>query len=586
MASSAADGGVGRPRTQLGSCNCPPRFDALRLRSSERTVAEHSGGGDLRREGARSLRSGLLQRKRCRVRYRRCSPRGHRRRPGSSPPGPPAGTTSGRARLSSRRPRGLPILVDYDSDDDDDAIACAGWESLCGRGELRSCTFFGNCLLYEEKFRRDPARALRLFEEGCERGERTACRELGYLYRNGKLVPKDLARAYALQSRACEMDDPAACASVAQLLDWVGGVPRDLEKAKALYRMSCARGIRPYPCEALRRMGEQPPSSTVSFGGASESLFESKTYAYGWRTPANWQFVPPATLGWMATSFGEELVAARPREGNSPDSLTIAVTDAIELGFEDYELPRPDQAALDRLQADAEQSMKAAGFTKTGTSMTSFFGQQATRIDGKANGTGPRFLTLVLFGKDRRRFEARCLTGLPQRGMPCRAAFGSLEFHDMPGMNPAALEPRDLHVRDDRLSVAFDPPDGGWYGVGPRLAANGGQAVWTWKFADRRIDLSAQDLLQASRALDAESAATQFADDRRKRGATVATDASELAGHPCVHVSIDRPKQHPQDLYFVRHRDVLYVLSITAEGRDQALLRRVRAGLHFQDPRP
>jgi hypothetical protein len=338
----------------------------------------------------------------------------------------------------------------------------------------------------------------------------------------------------------------------------------------------------------LRRLGEEPPSSTVSSGGsgASESRFESETYSYGWRIPANWQFVSPATLGWTAAVFGEEIVGARARAGGATESLTIAVTDDIELGFEDYELAGPDLAALDRFQADAEESMKAAGFIKTGSSRTSFFGQKAARVDGKAASPRTGLLTMLVFRKDRRRFELRCLTSVPQRGMVCREAFGSLEFHDMPPMDADAREPRDLHVRDDRLGVSFDPPDGLWYGVGPRLAASGAQAVWTWKFSDRRIDLSAQDLLSALRALDAEKLATQLADDHRKHGAKVAVDASELAGQRGVHVAIDRPNLRPQDLYFIRRGDVLFVLSVTAKARDAALLQRVRSGLRFPAPRP
>ena len=162
-------------------------------------------------------------------------------------------------------------MVDVNYDTMAPGAGCAGWEDLCKRGDRRSCTFFAQCLNHNEHFRRDKVEALRLFREGCDRGERVACRQLGFRFIEGDGVPKDLAKGFGLLDRALPMDDPYACGHVGLRLELGQGTPRDLEQSAegalphgVRARDSSDSGPRP----GLRRLGEAPPSTTVSSASA------------------------------------------------------------------------------------------------------------------------------------------------------------------------------------------------------------------------------------------------------------------------------------------------------------------------------
>jgi hypothetical protein len=138
--------------------------------------------------------------------------------------------------------------------------ACEAYMTLCDRGHLRSCSFAGNCLIYEHGFPHDIERAIALYQASCDRSERVGCRELSALVERGVYVEADPARAFALIKKACALDDPLSCAHEGRFLERGIGTKADVEAARKLYRASCARGIRQLPCEALERLGETPPA--------------------------------------------------------------------------------------------------------------------------------------------------------------------------------------------------------------------------------------------------------------------------------------------------------------------------------------
>jgi TPR repeat protein len=138
--------------------------------------------------------------------------------------------------------------------------ACDGYLTLCDRGHLRSCSFAGNCLIYEYGFPHDVERAIALYQASCDKGERVGCRELSALAERGVYVEADPARAFAMARKACDLDDPLGCAQLGRFYERGTGTKVDLEAARKLYRASCARGIRQLPCEALERLGETPPA--------------------------------------------------------------------------------------------------------------------------------------------------------------------------------------------------------------------------------------------------------------------------------------------------------------------------------------
>ena len=322
-------------------------------------------------------------------------------------------------------------LASYDLDAVGGQVACPAWESICARGDQRSCAFFATCLLYDDRFRHDPQRALAVLTEGCQRRDRVSCRELGYIFRNGKLAAQDLVQAFAFLDYACRQDDPLACSDAGEILEQGRGVARDLERAKTLYRMSCARGIRPRPCAALRRLGEEPPSAVVSTAVTSESNYVSRPFEFEWRLPANWEFVVPPATGLGSFAAAEETVSAQPRAGGPRESLTVGVRDDAA------------PASFDLLEREGTDWMRSAGFSKTGSSRFSFFYNEALRIDGEVPGPERQFLTLLLFYRGRHRFELRCLTPVYQTGMVCRDAFGAMIFTDLPAVKPAPPKESD-----------------------------------------------------------------------------------------------------------------------------------------------
>ena len=163
-------------------------------------------------------------------------------------------------------------------------------EALCKRGDRRSCSFFAQCLDGEDAFRHDRAEALRLFRDGCSAGERVACRELGFHVFEGDGVAKDLAGGFALLRAPARWTTSWPARTRGS-----GGRPGRVrratcDRAKTLYRTACARGVRQIPCEALRRLGETPPSTVVSSPDATEAIHVSTRFRYEWRVPANWEW--------------------------------------------------------------------------------------------------------------------------------------------------------------------------------------------------------------------------------------------------------------------------------------------------------
>ena len=311
--------------------------------------------------------------------------------------------------------------LDIDYDSAPPGAACAGWEDLCKRGDRPSCTYFGQCLDHDDHFRRDREQALRLFQDGCAAGERFACRELGFHVMEGDGVPKDLAKGFGLLDRACGMDDPYACAHVGLRLEMGQGAPRDIERAKALYRMACARGIRPIPCEGLRRLGEEPPSTVASSAEATESIHVSKRFDWEWRLPANWQFVPAGSLPLADGPADAEVVAARPRDGAARESLMFVVG-ACE---KDASAPYKDRykATLDTAGRNATAWLAGHGVGNVAATRKDFWGNPAVRVDGRLAPPDGRSMTLTLFCKQEKLFEMRCLSRNPRP--TCRASMRS-----------------------------------------------------------------------------------------------------------------------------------------------------------------
>jgi TPR repeat protein len=187
------------------------------------------------------------------------------------------GTSDAPVRLKENRTRGRRALehgchqldnldacaeiLDYDYDyvANSNFAACDGWLRLCARGNTRSCAFGSDCLLYEPGYPKDVERALALLRAGCEKQDAVSCRELGALHEKGVYVDANIPFAFANLKKACALDDQLACAHLGRFYEKGLGTQADVAAAKPLYRAACARGIKRLPCEALARLGEEPP---------------------------------------------------------------------------------------------------------------------------------------------------------------------------------------------------------------------------------------------------------------------------------------------------------------------------------------
>jgi Sel1 repeat len=473
-------------------------------------------------------------------------------------------------------------LVSYETGVAAPGADCAGWEAICKRGNQRSCTFFAQCLDHSDHFRRDRPQALRLFEEGCARGERVACRELGFLALDGDGVPRDEARGFAFLDRACRLDDPLACAHEGLLFELGKGTSRDIGRAEALYRGACARGIRPIPCQGLRRLGEVPPRADVSSADATESLHSSDALGYELRLPANWQFVPAEGIPFSDAPTATEMIAARPR-GPGPDleTMLFAVTDFVAIVPGQYPNVRQSSAEM---EAQATRWLASHGLAKVAVSHRRFFQLDAVQIEAVTDQPGAKFLTLLLFRKDRRQFELRCLSTERPPDIPCAGALGSLEIHEAAA--PPAEVGRVLHLRESGLGLSFDAPDDSWLAFGPRLGMGGRQRVWVYVNAGNQIDIGVLELGRQGEPGLASFIAAQMAQQFRGQGAHVTADQSTLDGQPCVHLLIEGPLTDgtpaTQDLFLQVRGGFTYSLLVTSTAsRNPDLIGRARRGLHI-----
>ena len=266
------------------------------------------------------------------------------------------------------------------------------------------------------------------------------------------------------------MDDPYACAHAGLRLEMGQGAPRDIERAKALYRMACARGICPIPCEGLRRLGEEPPSTVASSAEATESIDVSKRFDWEWRLPANWQFVPAGSLPLADGPADAEVVAARPRDGAARESLMFVVG----VCEKDASAPYKDRykATLDTAGRNATAWLAGHGVGNAAATRKDFWGNPAVRVDGRLAPPDGRSMTLTLFCKQEKLFEMRCLSPQSAANEPCVDALGWLMFHE-PKRAPNE-NPRVLHLREKRFGVAFDAPDDSWLAMRPTI--RGGEA--------------------------------------------------------------------------------------------------------------
>jgi hypothetical protein len=166
----------------------------------------------------------------------------------------------------------------------------------------------------------------------------------------------------------------------------------------------------------------------VSYGDASESNHTNDRYAYEWRIPANWEFVPPSSGGFDDAQPDADVATARLRGGVARESLTLVVTrsDATSRGQ-----PRPGEpSVLDGFEVGANKWLAQHGLRPTASSRLKYIRRDAVRVDARLRNGSTPYLSIVLFQEDDRRFELRCLSDRYAPHTPCIEAFGALVIHE------------------------------------------------------------------------------------------------------------------------------------------------------------
>jgi hypothetical protein len=316
----------------------------------------------------------------------------------------------------------------------------------------------------------------------------------------------------------------------------------------------------------------------VTPGNTLDSVHSSAGLAYDLRLAPSWELVAPDEVPLSDAPTASERLAARPRGGGpSPSTLIVAVTDY--LAFYPADVADKNPWTLDELEREATSWLPLHQLPKDATSRARIFSHDSVWIEARAEQPDAPFVTLILFKEGRRRFELRCLSSERPADVPCAGAFGSLEIHPPPPLQPELH--RVLHLREPGVGFSFDAPDDHWIAFGPRFGAGGRQQFWHWFNADRgEIDFGIVELpAETDPATLQNLMVSGIAGQSTAEGATVTSEPSTLDQLPCVHLSIDG--KTISDIFILVRGKIAYAMSVGAPARDAGLIERARAGVHF-----
>jgi hypothetical protein len=315
------------------------------------------------------------------------------------------------------------------------------------------------------------------------------------------------------------------------------------------------------------------PNASASGQRGGERAFRSEKYGYVWTIPEDWEPVSFEEIGITDIHPGLESVAARAKSEDA--LLMIHVTDVVAVVPGKEPTLRPDSA-----ESYANSWMERMGIKKTGTSRLRVLGTDAIRVDGvlgEPRGAWTR-VSLVMFYRNRRRFELRCLGTRLEAGTPCDDAVQGLVIDDMPDSPEPSDKPHVLHLREPKYRLQFDAPDDSWLAIGPRVGGGGMQVVWIWQKEGRQVDVQVLDLAHLGDKIDEAMFVENMAAGERERGHVAVVKRSELSGRPCGHVQINRPDGFQQDMFLQKRGTIVYGLLVTARKRDAQLIARAKAG--------
>jgi hypothetical protein len=307
----------------------------------------------------------------------------------------------------------------------------------------------------------------------------------------------------------------------------------------------------------------------------STAELDSKRSAFHWRLPTGWVFAEAdrAVLN-LPNEGAADVVVARAKGKYGPMALLI-VTDMAGYPGE----------VVHSVSEDSEQygrtKLGMFGASDIRTETVSISGIRTVRVSGVAQKLAPRpFRSVAVVRMGSRQFELLCSArpSSTAKGDPCGPVLPGLTLRprdDQPTENP-----RPLRLRGEAFGIHYDPPDGRWIGIGPRLGMGGAQKLWVWMLnGGDQIDVQGIDVSVFAAYPDAKEMAEGYATKVRSEGATTSIGTESNGGLTWTHLQVTRKAGGKQeDMFIYRVKNTVYTVHVLQATRDPSLVRRALAG--------
>jgi hypothetical protein len=317
-----------------------------------------------------------------------------------------------------------------------------------------------------------------------------------------------------------------------------------------------------------------PPATATTRAGAAlpgvGETRESATFGYSWTLPATWQFMSATAWGDAAAATSMDVIGARTKDFDGR-VLQVLVSDRLSAR-------EPQQRDFENLERHAGLVLELAHARKVSSARVRMQGLEGVEVNGE---TAEKHLSIRAFDRGRHTLQFRCSYSRPQTEWPCSEALANFRLGELP-KTPAEIDrPRVIHVREENVSLAFDAPDDSWLAVGPRLAGNGSQRVWSWRKGAQQIDLQLLDMARFPVQLNEEELSKLMANETRAGGSKVVLKNGTLSGRSCHHLEIDRPDGRKEDVFILFLGDTNYSLAVIQPKRNARFIETAKQGFRI-----
>jgi hypothetical protein len=311
-------------------------------------------------------------------------------------------------------------------------------------------------------------------------------------------------------------------------------------------------------------------TATPSAGSAPGETRASATFGYSWTLPASWQFMSATAWGDTPSVASMDVLGARTKDFDGR-TLQVLVSDRMSARA-------PESSDFARLEHNARLALERANARAVSSSRVRMRGLEGVEANGEIS---QKYLSVRAFYRGRQTLQFRCTYARPLREWPCAEALENFRFTELPPAPTENERPRVIHLREESVSLAFDAPDDSWLAVGPRLAANGTQRVWSWLKGKQQIDVQLLDLAQFPVRLNEDEFSKLMADQTRAGGSQVVLKKGVLSGRPCHHLEIDRPSGAKEDVFILFLGDTNYSIAIMQPKHDARFIETAKKGFRI-----